>query len=166
VSFAQNRDDHGPFAGPNVAFNVKDLLPGAEHGLAVAHGHRQARTEQRRLQVGMAVAVVPSLFVGVIPAGRNKPRQKRREVLLQARLELDGADRSGAAHVEDLHDAGAHPRLADNAGHRIGQVVHLAGAVRVERQFPLEDHVVIIIQLLDRTKLPESGKPVFEFAEP
>jgi hypothetical protein len=53
--FAQHRDDHGPFTGPDVAFNVKDLLPGAEHGPAVAHGRRQARTEQRRLQMGMAV---------------------------------------------------------------------------------------------------------------
>jgi hypothetical protein len=44
--------------------------------------------------------------------------------------------------------------------------VHLAGALRAQRQFPLEDHGVIIIQRLDRTKLPESGKPMFEFAEP
>ena len=51
---------------------------------------------------------------------------------------------SGAAHVEDLHDAGAHARLAHNAGDRIGQVVHFAGAVRVQRQFTLEDHMVII----------------------
>ena len=48
---------------------MKDLLPGAKHGPSVAHGNRQARTEQRRLQVGMAVAVVPGLFMGIIPAG-------------------------------------------------------------------------------------------------
>ena len=26
--------------GPHVAFNVKDLLPSAEHGQALGHGHR------------------------------------------------------------------------------------------------------------------------------
>jgi hypothetical protein len=71
--FSQHRDNHGPLTRANVAFDVKDLLPGAEHGLAVTHGHGQARTEQRRLQVVMAVAVVPGLLVGVIPAGWNKP---------------------------------------------------------------------------------------------
>ena len=80
ASFAQHRDDHGPFTGPNVAFDVKDLLPGAEHGPAVAHGQRQARTEQRRLQVGMAVAVVPGLLLGIVPAGRKQAPQKRRQV--------------------------------------------------------------------------------------
>ena len=143
--FAQHRDDHGPFTGPNVALNVKDLLPSAEHEPAVAHGHRQARTEQRRLQVGMAVAVVPGLLVGVVPAGGNQAPQKRRQVLLQARLELNGADGSGATRVEDLHDACAYTRLADNASDRVGQVLHLAAAVRVQRQFSLEDHAVIIV---------------------
>ena len=130
--FAEHRDDHGPFTGPNVAFDVKDLLPRPKHGQTVSHGHRQARTEQCRLQMGMAVAVAPSLLVGVIPAGWNKPPQKRRQVLLQARLELDGADGSGAAHVEDLHDASAHTRLADNSGDPVGQVVHLTGGLRVQ----------------------------------
>ena len=55
-SFAQHGDNHGPFTGTNIAFEVEDLLPSAEHGLAITHGHRQARTEQRRLQVGMAIA--------------------------------------------------------------------------------------------------------------
>jgi hypothetical protein len=87
----QHRDDHGPFTGPDVAFDVKDLLPGAEHRPAGAHRRRQARTKQRGLQVGMAVAVVPGLLVSVIPARWNKLSQKRRQVLLQARLELDGA---------------------------------------------------------------------------
>ena len=35
----------------------------------------------------------------------------------------------------------------------IGQVVHLAAAVRVKRQFPLEDHTVIIIRQPDRGEL-------------
>jgi hypothetical protein len=55
----------------------------------------------------------------------------------------------GAAHVEDLHDAGAHTRLADNPGDRVGQVVHLAGAVRVQREFPLEDHAVRLARMPD-----------------
>jgi len=50
----------------------------------------------------MAVAVVPGLLVGVVPAGGNQAPQKRRQVLLQARLELDGADGSGATRVEDF----------------------------------------------------------------
>ena len=112
-------------------------------------GHRQARTEQRRLQVGMAVAVVPGLLVGVVPIGRNEAPHKRWQVLLQARLEFDGADRSGAAHVKDLHDASGYTRLPDNSGDLVGQVVHLAGAVGVQREFPLEDHGISLARMLD-----------------
>ncbi len=41
------------------------------------------------------------------PRSQDAP-QKRWQVLLQARLELDGADGSSAARVEDSHDARAH----------------------------------------------------------
>ncbi len=71
-SFAQHGDNHRAFTGSNIAFDVKDLLPSAEHGLAITHGYRQARSEQRRLQVGMAIAVVPSSLVGVVPIWRNE----------------------------------------------------------------------------------------------
>ena len=57
----------------------------------------------------MAIAVVPSLLVGIVSTGRNEAPQERRQVLLQARLEFDGAYCTGAAHVEDLDDAGATP---------------------------------------------------------
>ena len=83
------------------------------------------------MQVGMPIAVVPSLLVGVVPIGRNEAPQKRRQVLLQAGLEFDGANRTSAAHVEDLHDAGVHTQLADNPVDRVGQVVRLAAGVRV-----------------------------------
>lgn len=134
---------------------MEDLLPGAENGLPFTHRHCQARTEQRRLQVGMAIAVVPGLLVGIVPAGWNQPPQKRGQVLLQARLELDGAYRSGAAHVEDLDDARAHTRLADNSGDRAGQVVHLTATGGVQRQFLLKNHANIIVRRPDDAKPPE-----------
>jgi hypothetical protein len=83
ASLALHRDDHGPFTGPKVAFNVKDLLPSAEHGPAVAHGHRQARTKQCSLQMGMAVAVAPGLLVGVVyKASYNQSFGARRSILI------------------------------------------------------------------------------------
>jgi hypothetical protein len=76
-SFPQHGDNHGPFTRTNIAFDVKDLLPSAEHRLTITHGHRKARTEYCRLQVGMAIAVVPRLLVGVVQAGWNQATQER-----------------------------------------------------------------------------------------
>ena len=66
---AEHRDDHGPFTGPGVALQVEDLLPGAQQELALAHWDGQPGAQHGRLQVGMAVAVVPGLLVAVITAG-------------------------------------------------------------------------------------------------
>jgi hypothetical protein len=40
---SDDRHDHGAVARADVAFEMDDLLPGAEHGLAVGHGQGEGR---------------------------------------------------------------------------------------------------------------------------
>src|SRR5262249_55966846 len=88
----------------------------------------------------MAVAVVPGLLVAVSPARRQQLIEHLRQVLLEAGLELDGADRRRAADGEDVADAGLHPRAGDDAAHVLGEVVPVAVARRPEGDLLLNDH--------------------------
>ena len=71
---------------------MKDLLPGTEHEFAVADRHGNLLTERGRLQVRVPVAVVPGLFMAVIPTGRHKFVEDGWQVFLQARFEFNRPD--------------------------------------------------------------------------
>src|SRR6266508_953380 len=111
AGFAEHGDHDGALARVDVALQVEDLLPGAEHRPAAAHRHRQRRPQQRGLKVRVAVAVVPRLFVAVVAARRHQAVEQFGQVLLQPRLELDGADRRRAADVEDMDDPDLDARI-------------------------------------------------------
>ena len=64
--------DDGALARTDVAFDVDDLLPGAQQQLAVADRHCQRRPQHGGLQVRMAVAVVPGLLMAVLSTGRKQ----------------------------------------------------------------------------------------------
>ena len=85
---------------------MEDLLPCSEHRFCARNRHGQRRPEQRRLQMGVAVAIVPRLLMAVRAAGRNQFVQKLWQVALQTRFELNGADRGRAADVKDVRSAG------------------------------------------------------------
>ena len=70
--FTDNGNNDRPLPWTYVTFEMKDLLPLTELQSAIANGDVQRRPEQRRLQVRMAVAIVPSLFVAVVCAWRNE----------------------------------------------------------------------------------------------
>src|SRR5262249_8055957 len=116
ISLPKDGHHHRALARPGVAFEVNDLLPGAQDQLPLAHRHGQRWTEQGGLQVRMAVAVVPGLLVAVLPAGGNEAVQRLRQVALQARLELDGAEGGGAADAEDVGHAGLDAGAGDDFG--------------------------------------------------
>ena len=83
---------HRPLTASYVAFEMEDLLPGAEHELSTCDGHGQRWPLECGLQVGVAVSVVPRLFVAIIPAWRNQLVKNCRQVGLQAGLKFDCAD--------------------------------------------------------------------------
>jgi hypothetical protein len=83
----------------HIAFEMKNLLPRPKSQLAIDDRHGQRRPEQSCLKVGMAIAIVPCLFVAIVAAGRYQLIQNVWHVLLQARLELYRTDRSGAANI-------------------------------------------------------------------
>ena len=95
-------------AGLDVAFQVKDLLPGAEHDLPALDRNGEGRAKQRSLQVRVAVAVVPCLLVAVVRTRWHQLVQNRGQVPLEAGLEFDRADGTSAADVENMRHAGAH----------------------------------------------------------
>ena len=111
---------------------MKDLLPGAEHGLAVGERNRQRWAEQCSLEMGVAVAVMPGLFVAVVAAGRNELVEDFREIALEAGLKLDGADRSGATNGEDMDETDANAGAGGDGDDFFGEVVHVSMAASGE----------------------------------
>ncbi len=124
-SVTDHRDYDGSLAPAHVAFQVDDLLPGAQYQLAVGDGHGQRWPEQRRLQMRVAVAIMPGLFVAVVAAGRDELVQYGGQITLQPRLELNGADRSCAPDVENIDCAGPDPGLGHHRSNLLSDVVHV-----------------------------------------
>ena len=103
----------------------------------------------------MAVAVVPGFSWALSRLGGNR----RRKSAGRSTFEPGSSSMAPIAAVlptlKICTMPVCTPELADNSGDRVGQVVHLAAAVRVQRQFPLEEHAIIIVRLLDFAKPPE-----------
>ena len=131
-------------AGFDVAFEMEDLLPGAQCQGALLDRHGKRRTEDRCLKMGMAVAVVPGLLVSVIAARREQLVQHRRQVPFQAGLEFDGPHRRSAADIEDMNETAAHFGVGDNPGNLTGEVVHVAVAGGLNLNFTLVEHAASV----------------------
>ena len=101
---ADGRDHDPALAATDVAFEMEDLLPGPQNQLPAGDGHCQGRSEEGGLQVGVAVAIVPGLFVAVIAAGRDQLIQNGRHIRAQTWLEFDRTDDSGASHIEHVNN--------------------------------------------------------------
>jgi hypothetical protein len=115
--------------------------------------------------VGVAVAVMPRLFVAIVTAGRDELVQNGRQVMLQSRLELDGGDRCRTSDVEHVGGPRLNCRLGDDGGNLPGQIVHVAVAIRRNRNLFLMRHnglfsskvmVSDALQKADRKWLPWS----------
>ena len=144
ISLAGNGHHDGAVAGFDVAFQMEDLLPGAQHRFPVGHRHGQGRPEQRRLQMRMAVAIVPGPFVSVVAAGRDEFVQQVGQVFEQARFVFDGAQRAGAADVEHVRRARAHAGVVDNSRHVRRQVVQLPVSFGFQQDLFLVDHALLL----------------------
>src|SRR5690348_13105391 len=97
------------------------LLPCTEDWFAGSNGHRQRGPQQRCLKMRMAVAVVPGLLVAVAAAGWDELVQNLREILLQARLELDCANCRRASNIKDIHCTGLNARCSYDFSHASGE---------------------------------------------
>ncbi len=126
TSVARDRHDHSSCPGFNVAFQVEYLLPGAQHQRTIPHGDRKIRPQERRLQMRMAVAVVPGLLMAIVATGREKASQFRRQIVDQTRLKFYGANTRGASYIEYMGQTHLYARLGNNAGDGGGEIVHLA----------------------------------------
>ena len=70
--------------------------------------------------------------------------QHCRQVLLEARLELNRADCASAADVEDVNEPAAHARLAYNPGDLAGEVMHLPVAGGLDSNLLLVNHAFLL----------------------
>lgn len=122
---SDDRDDDTAGAGFDVALEVKDLLPGSEEQLAVGQGDGNFRAECRRLQVGMAVAVMPGLFVSVGFRRRHQPIQQFRQVPLETGFEFDRSNDSGAADVEHVNRTLSYSGFPHNPLDLPGNIMHV-----------------------------------------
>ena len=92
----------------------------------------------------MSVAIMPGLFMTIIATRGKELIEHRRQVLLEAGLEFNGADGGSAADVEDVYRAGAHTRLADHARDFARQIMHLAVAGSLELHLSLVNHASLV----------------------
>lgn len=123
---------------------MENLLLGAENEFAVTDGYSERGTEERRLQMGMTVAVMPCFLVAVIAARRNEFVQNRGQIVLQTRFKLDGADRCRAADVENVDSAETNARVGHDGRDLRGEIVHITGAFAGDRNLLLTRHVSMI----------------------
>lgn len=93
-SFANYGHDDLPLAPAHIALQVKDLLPSTQDRLAIGNWHCERWPEQRSLQMRVAIAIVASLFVAIVAAGKDELVQNGTQIILNPRLELDCADRT------------------------------------------------------------------------
>ncbi len=97
-----DRNDNGPTARFYVTLQMEDLLPGPQNQFSILNGNAERGSEHSRLQMRMAVAVMPCLFVPVVAAGREQFVQNSGQVLLETGFEFNGADAASAADIEDV----------------------------------------------------------------
>ena len=95
---------------------------GSDDGLPIGEGHRQRRTQQRRPDVGIAVAIAPARIVGIVGALRRDLLERPPQVLDQPRLILDGRHPAGRARDEDGCRARAQAGVLDLIGYLPGDV--------------------------------------------
>ena len=147
--FSDNRYHHGALASAHVAFEMEDLLPCSQQQFTLRHRHRQGGPEQGRLQMRMAVAILPRLLMAVVAAGRDQPGEERRQILLEPRFKLDRADGRGAADIENINGPGFDARRGNRASNLRSDVVHVARPGGVKRKLLLVNHVSMFPRALN-----------------
>ena len=90
--------------------------------------------------MGVAVAVVPRLFVAVVTTWGNQPIEYLRQVALKSRFKLDRADRAGAADIEHVRRANGNATTGNDLRNTGGDVLQVAMAGRFDRELLLVHH--------------------------
>ena len=165
-SFAQYRDDDLSATRFDIALQMEDLLPGAQHRAAVGDGDGQCRPHQGRLQVRMAIPVVPHLLVTVMAAGRDQAVEQFGQIPLQPRFVLDRPDGRRASHIEDMGDSRPDPTPPNDLGHLSGNVVQVLFPVCGKADSFLVHHASILLVAGSRgwaLDYPNGGSSVNRF---
>ena len=103
----QNRRNNLPAAWAGVVVEQDDLLPLPRHQTSTRlERHRQARADETRTDVAVAVVIVPGGFMLVVTVDRGDLFHRPAQVGIdKARLVLDGGDGGGRADNEEVNDA-------------------------------------------------------------
>jgi hypothetical protein len=139
-SLAYYRHHDSALAGFDVTFQVKDLLPGSQDQTAFLDGNGQGRAEHGCLQMRMAVAVMPGLFMAVAAAGGHELVQKVRQVLPESRFVFNGAHGGRTADIENMSSSRFNAGLFYNLANVTGQVMQVVVPVGFEGEYLLVNH--------------------------
>ena len=88
----------------------------------------------------MAVAIVPSLLVAVLPARRNQLIEDAGKILLQSRFKFDRADGGGAPHIENVGESSLDSRRIHDPCNLLGEIVHVPVALGSDHNLILVAH--------------------------
>jgi hypothetical protein len=90
--------------------------------------------------MGVAVTVVPCLFMAVLAAGRQEPIENFGQVAFESGFKLDGPDAGGTANVEDVGRANPDLRIGDDALDLGGDILHVPMSFGLQLDLALEYH--------------------------
>ncbi len=138
--FAANSHHNLALSRLDVAFQVKDLLPGSEYGFALSNRHGKVGSEGRCLEMGVTISISPGSLMSIVAAGRHQSIEDFGQVLLQPRFEFNRADSARAAHVENVRRSGPDAALSYDRRHLAGQVLQMSVARSRNRDSFLKDH--------------------------
>ena len=114
--FADDLADDVAGSGSGVEVDEDNLLPGTECELGVDEGDGEGRAQERGADVGVAVVVVPGLFVLVeVVLGCEFFEGGGEVVVNESGFEFDGGDAGGGADVEEGDGAGGELGLGEGA---------------------------------------------------
>src|SRR5579859_4670723 len=119
---------------------MKDLLPGAQHWPAIRDRDSERLAKQSSLEVRVAVAVVPGLFMTIGAAGRDQLVENGGHVLLKSGLELNRSEGGGASDVEHIHDPSGNSGGIHGRRDLTGDVMHISVSFGMQRNLVLKAH--------------------------
>jgi hypothetical protein len=102
--FSTHCHDDGPIPFTDVQLQMHNLLPCPKHKSAASDGYDNIWTQDACLKMGMAIAILPRLFVPIITAGRYQLAEDLRKIIPQSRLEFYRAYSCSAPDGKDMGD--------------------------------------------------------------
>lgn len=104
---------------------MEDLLPSPQDGGTVFDGHSNFWPHPSSLEMGVGIAIMPGLFMPVVPARRDEFVQDFRHIAFQSGLKLNSSNRPCGPDIENMGCSNLDPGIPDNPSNPGSDVLHV-----------------------------------------